>query len=133
MVLKSLFRQLNVCSCLLIVSILCACNVVEIQLGDINLTDWKKDKYGCLGNRLSSIGILRDHKDNLLRHSETEIIKAIGLPEKAELIGHSEKYYSYNIDPAPECNETSPSSKYLRIRFNSVGHAREVLILDKKR
>ncbi|MFY0650648.1 MAG: hypothetical protein JXQ96_01380 [Cyclobacteriaceae bacterium] len=112
---------------------LVACTNISKDLLEIDLESWKQDKYGCKDYRISKEELITNNKDNLISLSEKEISELLGLPETTELINRSEKYYNYSLAGSKHCDSSRNSvHKYLRIRFNSLGYAKEVLILSDK-
>lgn len=95
----------------------------------IDLSKWKEDKNGCLGNRALSINDLDNQKDKLKSLSETEIIKLLGRPDRNELYKRNQKFYYYLLQPGVVCGVDNNSPKTLSIRFNAVGLAKEVMII----
>ena len=113
--------------------LLVGCDKKPIALEGLDLAQWENDKFGCNGYRKKQIKLIELNKDDLLKYSEKEIVKMLGVPNETELIDRSEKYYIYTIDGDSKCNKESRDQViYLRLRFNSLGYSKEVLILVEK-
>ncbi len=117
---------------LLLILTLAACTSRNIVIKGLDFDHWKKDKNGCSGYRNQMHDLLTENKEALLSYSEKDIISNMGTPDKAELIDRSEKFYVYDLSGGEACETTDATYTYLRIRFNSLGYAKEVLVLKDK-
>lgn len=121
-----------------ILLVLCVCSFFSCSKKDavlpgLDLVEWKADKYGCKGYRLNQATVLDKGKDNLFGYSEKQVISVLGVPDETELIDRSEKYYSYYLKGNSRCPVPVDSVRlHLRIRFNSLGYSKEVLVLTEK-
>ncbi len=104
-----------------------ACSKPAPELADFNLDTWKDDLKGCKGNRVQYLKPLDAQRDKLKGLSERDLIKVLGRPDRNDLSQRHEKYYSYFIEPAPECKGDSATT-ILEIRFNATGVSKEVAI-----
>ena len=115
--------------CLLLI----ACDKKPEVLAGLDFSLWEKDKFGCNGYRKNQVNLLQLNKDDLLTFSEKEIVNMLGVANETELIDRSEKYYIYILQGSTKCNKDSRDEViYLRLRFNSLGYSKEVLILTEK-
>jgi len=97
------------------------------DLSPINLQEWKDDRGGCNGKRITAINELEVQKEKLKGLSEDEIIKVLGRPDRNELYKRNQKFYYYDITPGKTCSE-NVNGKQLIIRFTAMGYAKEVSI-----
>lgn len=113
--------------------LLVGCDKKPIPLEELDLAQWDNDKFGCNGYRKNQTKLIERNKDGLLKYSEKEIVKMLGVPNETELIDRSEKYYIYTLNGSSKCDDESRDEViYLRLRFNSLGYSKEVLILAEK-
>ncbi len=112
----------------LVLILLMSCGKPIPQFEDIDLTQWKEDKFACKGIRQSTEESLAHQKEKLRGLSEADIIKLLGRPDHNELYKRNQKFYHYFITPAPECNSSMVGAKKMTIRFNAMGMAKEVII-----
>lgn len=93
---------------------------------------WQQDKDGCSGQRINQQGGLKAAKNELKGLSQKDIILTLGKPDKSELYERSEKFFYYQISPSKDCTvDYDGENVYLSIRFNSIGLAKEVLIIKE--
>ena len=110
--------------------LLIACEKKPVVLAGLDFSLWENDKFGCNGYRKNQVNLLQLNKDDLLKFSEKEIVNMLGVANETELIDRSEKYYIYLLQGSTKCNKNSRDEViYLRLRFNSLGYSKEVLIL----
>jgi hypothetical protein len=112
---------------ILLILILIGCGKSLPTLDGINLTDWKTDKNGCQGIRLTMAGNMIAQKEKLLALSETQIINLLGKPDENELYKRNEKFYRYYFSNGPECSADGRSQS-MNLRFNAVGMMKEVVV-----
>ena len=123
-------RGLLVVSCqlLVVVFLLISCGKPLPSLENINLQDWKNDKFGCKGSRLAMKESFALQKEKLLALSETDLVKLLGKSDETELYKRSEKFYKYYFNGGLGCaKDTIPASTMI-IRFNAMNLAKEVMI-----
>ena len=68
-----------------------------------------------------------DLENILIQQSDANISSLMGKPDETELYERSEKFFFYQLD----CTDDFKKASYLRIRFNALGYAKEVLIIRK--
>ncbi|MEQ6121308.1 hypothetical protein [Reichenbachiella sp. MALMAid0571] len=112
--------------------LLVGCEKKSLVLAELDFSLWENDKFGCNGYRKDQTNLLEHNKDDLLKFSEKEIVSMLGVPNETELIDRSEKYYIYTLQGGSKCNKDNHTITYLRLRFNSLGYSKEVLILTEK-
>jgi hypothetical protein len=109
--------------------ILSSCGKPLPTLDNIDVQAWKDDKKGCAGKRAAMLTSLQSQTDKFLALDPQEVISLIGKPDENELYTRNQKFFYYNIDPAPACaSSTIAKPKQLVIRFNATGLAKEVVI-----
>ena len=100
----------------------------KTDLGEFDKQAWKKDRYGCDGERKKLIEDLKPVKQNLLGLYQKAIIQFLGQPEDQELYKRSQTYYIYYIDPSDDCTASEENPRKLEVRFTALGIANEVNI-----
>jgi hypothetical protein len=98
------------------------------DLEHVNLQDWKTDKNGCSGLRLTMKASITSQKDKLLALSETDMLQLLGKSDELELFKRSEKFYKYYFNGGPGCTPDTIPATALIIRFNAMNLAKEVVI-----
>ena len=104
-----------------------------MDLKDFDEQKWQNDKKGCTGHRSEMESDLKAALEQLKGLNADEIIAVLGKPDKNELYKRSQKFFIYHITPAKECTQ-SPVNEVntsLRIRFNAMGLAKEVMIYQE--
>lgn len=115
-------------SLLLSVLLFCiSCTKSAPELGDFDPKIWKDDPKGCKGEREQYSDPIFVQRHMLKGLSEIDIVSVLGKPDKNDLSEHHEKFYSYYITPAPECNGAT-GFEILEVRFNATGVSKEVTI-----
>jgi hypothetical protein len=113
---------------LLLLVFLLSCGKPLPAFDQLDLTKWKEDKNGCIGDRRNSLESLRQQKDKLKALSEMEIVSLLGKPDRNELYKRNQKYFHYFLEPGVVCGIENNVPKKLSIRFNAMGLAKEVII-----
>jgi hypothetical protein len=104
----------------------------KATITDFNENLWKSDQNGCKEERLKLYTVLLKHQDDVLGLNNRQIIKLLGMPERNELFQRNQKFFIYNITPAPLCkSDYDQESLFLFIRFNAVGLCQEVFIRNQ--
>lgn len=117
----------------LCLNLLMGCSDKGNALPGLDLKEWRADKNGCTGYRSSQLTLIEKNKNNLFGFSEKEVLAVLGPPDQTELIDRSEKYFSYFLNGNSNCPEFVGSTRInLRLRFNSLGYSKEVLVLAEK-
>lgn len=75
----------------------------KIDVSEIDLENWKKDRNGCLSLREQDIEAFREIKNEFLGKDNQALLKTFGRPDKVELAERSQTFFIYFIDPSPEC------------------------------
>ena len=107
-----------------------SCRPEGPSFSGFDIEQWRDDRDGCDGARMTAKDTFTVQRDKLLALSESEIVSALGTPDLQELSKRNQKFYYYYLEPHGECSTADPGSKPLRvaIRFNAVGLAKEVRI-----
>lgn len=99
-------------------------------LDGLDKDKWASDRHGCTGARTAMMPSLKGQESKLLALTETEIIEILGSPDENELYKRNQKFYYYDISPSGQCNSGSSEKYRLMIRFNAMGLAKEVSIVQ---
>ena len=107
-----------------------SCRPKEPDFSGINMSQWRSDRHGCDGERMTTKDTFVIQKDKLLALSESEVVSVLGTPDLQELSKRNQKFYYYYLEPHGECATADSTTKALRvaIRFNAMGLAKEVRI-----
>lgn len=103
----------------------------KVELKNVNLENWKKDRDGCTGQRMQELEAFRVVKNDLLGKDNQSIIKTFGRPDKVELTDRSQSFFIYFIDPAPSCTSFDASAEQpmkVMLRMNAYSRVSEVVI-----
>ena len=112
-----------ICGVLLLCLMMC-CERALPTIDGLNVEQWKDDKNGCKGARLSMRKSIEEQKAKLQGLSETQVVKLLGRPDQNELYKRNQKFFFYWI-AGPECSTDSTKVK-LGIRFTAMGFAKEI-------
>ena len=112
--------------CLLSLGISCTS---KLDTGSIDISNWKKDRNGCLGLRLQDLEELREIKNSFLASYNQELIKTFGRPDRVVLVDKSQSFFVYFLEPSDECG-VKPEKEPLKVlfRLNAVSKVSEVTI-----
>jgi hypothetical protein len=113
-------------SILILSMMLISCSKSHIRIDGMDERSWKDDKKGCLGKRAVLVDTLLSQKDKLLALNELDMVDVLGKPDREELYKRNQKFYYYYVHPSKDCNEASPHSLQLVVRFNAMGLAKEI-------
>lgn len=111
--------------------LLFSCNKT-VDLPNVDELAWQNDVNGCLGNRMTMVENVISDKDLLKGLNQDQIISLLGKPDQNELYKRNQKFFIYNIT-ATDCGEkpTVSPRKYLSLRFNATGLAKEVVVYQE--
>ncbi|MDN3689805.1 hypothetical protein [Cyclobacterium jeungdonense] len=101
----------------------------KLDTGTMNMSNWKKDRNGCLGLRLQDVEELRSIKNSFLASYNQEIIKTFGRPDRVELVDKSQSFFIYFLEPSDNC-EVNQEKEPLKVlfRLNAISKVSEVTI-----
>ncbi|MHA7128598.1 hypothetical protein [Algoriphagus namhaensis] len=116
---------------LLLALSLVACSS-KLDAGNINLENWKADRYGCKGLRLEDLEELRKVKNSFLGATNQSIIKTLGRPDRVELVDKSQSFFFYFLEPSGDCEGVETEKEPLKVlfRMNAISKVSEVTITD---
>jgi hypothetical protein len=117
-------------SLIAIVILISSCGKDLPELKGIQLSDWKTDRDGCHGIRAQSLDTLKSQKNLLLGLREMQIVEVLGKPDRNEPYKRNQKFFFYFLQPGESCDSTSESPAYLLVRFNAMGLAKEISVLN---
>lgn len=101
-----------------------------MDVGKINLENWKADRYGCKGLRMQDLEELKAIKNNFLGADNQAIIKTFGRPDRVELLDKSQSFFFYFLEPSDDCEGVKTEKEPLRVlfRMNALSKVSEVTI-----
>jgi hypothetical protein len=128
MLFKNSMRNYRWLSVVLLLILSCGKPLPELEGFDARA--WREDRNGCKGLRASMEDDLKKEKQKLLALSELQIVDVLGKADQNELFQRNQKFYTYFIEPAAACKDTTSATKPKRlvVRFNAMGLAKEVTI-----
>lgn len=102
----------------------------KIELKDVDLENWKKDRNACLGLRAQEIEDFKARKNEILGKDNQALIKTFGRPDRVELANRSQSFYIYYLEPGPACDNTSKKDQPLMaiLRLNALSRVSEVTV-----
>jgi hypothetical protein len=102
----------------------------KIELKDVDLENWKKDRNGCLGLRTQDIDDFKAVKNEILGKDNQALIKTFGRPDRVELANRSQSFYIYYLEPSPDCEDFKETNQPLMaiLRLNALSRVSEVTV-----
>ncbi|WP_296702924.1 hypothetical protein [Algoriphagus sp.] len=102
----------------------------KLDAGNINLENWKSDRYGCKGLRMDDLEELEKIKNTFLGANNQSIIKTFGRPDRVELVDKSQSFFFYFLEPSANCDGIKSEKEPLRVlfRMNAISKVSEVTI-----
>jgi hypothetical protein len=102
----------------------------KIELKNVDLDNWKKDRNGCLGLRAQEIDDFKAVKDDILGKDNQALIKTFGRPDRVELANRSQSFYIYYFEPSTDCEGVATTAEPLMaiIRLNALSRVSEVTV-----
>lgn len=88
---------------------------------------WQKSLETCDGYRVESNQLLLDHFEVLKGATQNEIQLLLGRETQHSLYLRNQKFFFYDLS----CADSPGIKEHLRIRFDALGHVREVLREEK--
>ncbi len=103
-----------------------------VDAGNIDLDNWKSDRYGCKGLRMQDLEEFRTIKNQFLGIDNQALIKTFGRPDRVELVDKSQSFFFYFIEPSSDCSGFEQKKEPLRVlfRLNALSKVSEVTITD---
>ncbi|HAH35238.1 MAG TPA: hypothetical protein DEQ87_11180 [Algoriphagus sp.] len=101
-----------------------------LDTGNINIENWKNDRYGCSGLRIQDLDELEKIKNSFLGANNQEIIKTFGRPDRVELVDKSQSFFFYFLEPSNACEGVEIEKEPLKVlfRMNAISKVSEVTI-----
>ena len=102
----------------------------KLEVGSINLDNWKADRNGCNGLRILDLEELQRLKNSFLSANNQELIKTFGRPDRVILVDKSQSFFIYFLDPSDACGEDVSTKDPLKLMFrlNAISRVSEVNI-----
>ncbi len=102
----------------------------KLDVGNINLENWKNDRNGCKGLRIQDLEELKKIKNTFLEANNQELILTFGRPDRVELLDKSQIYFFYYLEPSSECKGKKSEKEPLKVlfRLNAINRVSEVTI-----
>lgn len=102
----------------------------KIELKDVDLDNWKKDRNGCLGLRQQEIEDFKAVKNEILGKDNQALIKTFGRPDRVELASRSQSFYIYYLEPGTDCDLAEKASQPMMaiLRLNALSRVSEVTV-----
>jgi len=102
----------------------------KLEVGQINLENWKKDRYGCKGLRIKELEEFRKIKNSFLEANNQELILTFGRPDRVELLNKSQSFFIYFLEPSASCRGVVEEKEPLKVlfRMNAISRVSEVTI-----
>jgi hypothetical protein len=101
-----------------------------LDAGNVNLENWKSDRYGCKGLRMQDLGAFQAVKNTFLGADNQALIKTFGRPDRVELVDKSQSFFFYFIEPSGNCEGVEVEKEPLRVlfRMNAISKVSEVTV-----
>ena len=101
-----------------------------LDTGNINIENWKNDRYGCSGLRIQDLDELEKIKNSFLGANNQELIKTFGRPDRVELVDKSQSFFFYFLEPSNACEGVEIEKEPLKVlfRMNAISKVSEVTI-----
>jgi hypothetical protein len=102
----------------------------KMDAGEVNLDNWKSDRYGCSGLRMRELEAFQVVKNNFLGADNQALIKTFGRPDRIELVDKSQSFFFYFIEPSGDCEGIKEEKEPLKVlfRMNAISKVSEVTI-----
>src|SRR5690606_34687259 len=116
-------------SSLIFLSLTFACSSKR-DTGNMNMENWKSDRYGCKGLRIQDLEELERLKHSYLGVDNQALIKTFGRPDRVELVDKSQTFFLYFLEPSGNCDGVEIEKEPLRVlfRLNAISKVSEVTI-----
>ncbi len=104
----------------------------KMDAGNIDLVNWKNDRYGCKGLRIRDLEEFRRIKNEFLGKDNQALIKTFGRPDRVELIDKSQTFFFYFLEPSEQCEGVIEENEPLKVlfRLNAISRISEVTITN---
>jgi hypothetical protein len=104
----------------------------KLDTGNLNMENWKSDRYGCKGLRIQDLAELERIKNTFLGADNQAMIKTFGRPDRVELVDKSQSFFFYFLEPSIQCDGVEIEKEPLRVlfRMNAISKVSEVTITN---
>lgn len=101
-----------------------------LEVGKVDLDQWKSDRYGCKGLRLNQLDAFKAVKNSFLGADNQALIKTFGRPDRVELVDKSQSFFFYFLEPSGDCEGVEMEKEPLKVlfRMNAISKVSEVTI-----
>jgi hypothetical protein len=102
----------------------------RLDTGNLNMENWKSDRYGCKNLRILDLEELERIKNTFLGANNQSLIKTFGRPDRVELVDKSQSFFFYFLEPSIQCDGVETEKEPLRVlfRMNAISKVSEVNI-----
>ncbi|MCH7412163.1 hypothetical protein MM213_01610 [Belliella sp. R4-6] len=102
----------------------------KLEVGSLDIENWKKDRYGCNGLRIQQIDEIQRIKNDFLGANNQQLIKTFGRPDRVMLVDKSQSFFFYFLEPSDNCDNHDESKQPLKVMFrlNAINKVSEVTI-----
>lgn len=101
----------------------------KLEVGNIDLENWKNDRNGCKGLRIKDLEEIKKLKNTFLKANNQELIKTFGRPDRVELLDKSQSFFYYFLEPSDACGDIKGKEPLkVLFRMNAVNRVSEVTI-----
>lgn len=112
--------------------VLAGCGKERFTIDGFDESSWKEDNYGCEGQRLKQLDLIKASKEILLGKTQNQIRDVLGAPDEHELYERTRKFFYYYLEPSEKCEDTSGSQpRILQIRFSAMGISNELFVRNE--
>lgn len=90
---------------------------------------WKRDKYGCGGERREMVEKLMESREKVMGLREAEVLRLLGRADEQEIYSRNQKFLIYFLEPNLKCTapeNVKATAKALFVRINAIGVANEL-------
>ena len=92
---------------------------------------WKRDTYGCKGERGQMVEAVLGARDVILGMREAQVLRLLGKADEQEMYSRNQKFLIYYLEPNEKCTmpeNVKATAKALRVRINAIGVANEIYV-----
>src|SRR5690554_4063277 len=102
----------------------------KLEVGQINLENWKNDRNGCKGLRIKDLEEFEKIKNSFLEANNQELILTFGRPDRVVLLSKSQSFFVYFLEPSSSCNGFAEEKEPLKVlfRLNAISRVSEVTV-----
>lgn len=133
---RNYYMKFSSISAAFIFILITACtSTPELTIAEFDAYRWKRDKYGCSGDRLPMAKALEEEREQLMGFNEQEVLKVLGRADEQELYKRNQKFLRYYLTPNSRCDttesvEAQKKPSMLQVRLNAIGMVNEIHIVN---